>query len=276
MEAQMINDESLGDRSLTRFNGIPFGNDRPYTYQEAKRLIRLLRAKLQKDKRTLKALGVDLNASGRKSIMDQGLVWDYFSLRGHSKDKLFTTYPHMTFSIGPKSSEATITVPNAVRRDILSALRKTSTEDFYDGVVTFLGTAARHFENADNIRPMMKILQRRYKRQNAPAFFDAILNVDLRTAFKMRRKGRKRNTQPKYQPEWLQLAQKVVRGKASNLQFQIGYEFDYEECAAIHHCGTAICWRMVCGKSILSGRSRKNIGFSKHAKCSRMGSRNRT
>ena len=119
----MINDGSLGDRSLTRFNGIPFGPDHPYTYQEAKRLIRLLRAKLVKSKSALKRLGVDLDASGRKAIMDQNLVWDYFLLRGHSKGKLFTAYPHMTFVIGQQSAQALITVPNAVRRDILAALR---------------------------------------------------------------------------------------------------------------------------------------------------------
>ena len=133
----MINDDTLGDRSLTRFNGIPFGPDHPYTYQEAKRLIRLLRAKLVKSKIALRRLGVDLEASGRKAIMDQNLVWDYFLLRGHSKGKLFTNYPHMTFSIQPKLAEATITVPHKVRRDILRALRKTSTESFHDGVIAF-------------------------------------------------------------------------------------------------------------------------------------------
>jgi len=235
LEAQMINDDSLGDRSLTRFNGIPFGPDHPYTYQEAKRLIRLLRAKLEKNKNALKRLGVDLEASGRKAIMDQNLVWDYFVLRGHSKGKIFTAYPHMTFSIQPKLAEATITVPNAVRRDILTALRKSSTESFHDAVVAFLTTAARHFGSTENIRPMIKLMQRRYKRQNAPAFFDAVLNVDLRTASPQRRKVKKRNTQPKYQPQWLLMAQEVIRGKASNLQFQIGYEFDYEQCGAIHN-----------------------------------------
>jgi hypothetical protein len=203
LEAQMINDGSLGDRSLTRFNGIPFGPDHPYTYQEAKRLIRLLRAKLVKNKSALKRLGVDPDASGHKAIMDQNLVWDYFLLRRHSKGKLFTAYPHMTFSIQPKLAEATITVPNAVRRDILTALRKTSNEAFHDAVIAFLAAAERHFASTDNIRPMIKLMQRRFKRRNSPAFFDAVLNVDLRTSLTKLRKAKKRNRQPKFQPEWL-------------------------------------------------------------------------
>jgi hypothetical protein len=41
--------------------------------------------------------------------------------------------------------------------------------------------------------------------------------------------------QPKYQPEWLRLMGGVVRGTHSNLQFQIGREFDYEACSAIRN-----------------------------------------
>ncbi len=195
----------------------------------------MLRAKIQKNKRALKQLGIDFNASGRKSITDQASVWDYFALHGHLKNKIFTAYPHMTFSIGPESAEATITVPNAVRRDILAKLRKASAKDFHDAITEFLTIAAHQFRNTENIRPMIKIVQRRYKRQNSPAFYDAVLNVDLRTGLKKHRKRRSRKTPPKFQPEWLEMAQQVIRGKASNLQFQIGYEFDYEGCAAIHN-----------------------------------------
>jgi hypothetical protein len=243
LEEQMISSEMLGDRTLTRFNGIPFSPKNPYTYQKAKRLIRLLRAKLQ-IKKEMKKLKIDADAPGAKAIKNQTSVWDYFLLTGRPKNKNFTAYPHMTFAIGPQSATATITIPNAVRRDILKALRNVSAEAFQSAVKVFLATMARHFKKADNVRPMIIIVQRRYERQNSRAIHDGVLNVDLRTTLKPRhknkkrgmlaKKNKKRSRQPKYQPEWLQMAQELIRGKASNLQFQIGCEFDYEKCSAIH------------------------------------------
>jgi hypothetical protein len=251
LEEQMIDDETLGDRTLTRFNGIPFASDHPYTYQAAKRLLRLLRAKLLKNKTILKSLNIDPSTLGRKSITEQSSVWDYFSLRGHSKNKNFTSYPHMTFSIGPTQAVATITVPNAVRRDILKALRNATAEEFQAAVKEYLAIATRQFKKSDNVRPMIIIVQRRYERQNSPAFHDGVLNVDLRTAFKTKKNNRSRNKQPKYQPEWLQMAQKVIQGKASNMQFQIGCEFNYDRCPAIHEADA----EMLFVKAWLAGRA---------------------
>jgi hypothetical protein len=232
LEVQMLNDNSLGNSALTRFNGIPFERDHPYTYQQAKRLIRLLRAKLEKHKAQCAKLGIDLDTPGKAAITQVG-VWDYFSLHGHPKGKSFTFYPHLTFGIGPKSAEATITVPNAVRRDIIEALQQASLREFQDAAAVFLSTVARNFKAAQNVRPMMKLLQRRYQRQNSPPIHDAILDIDVRTAVNSRSRSKHRK-RPKFQPEWLNMAKTVISGKASNLQFQIGCQFDYERCAAIH------------------------------------------
>jgi len=232
LEAQMVSDNSLGDRALTRFNGIPFNSDRTYNYPEAKRLIRLLRAKMLKDRRTCKRLGIAPDVAGRKAITEGAAVWDYLSLQNHPKGKAFTYFPHLTFSIGPKSAVATITVPNAVRRDILGALRTASEADLKEAVSAFLKFLKRNSKEMKGARPTIILLQRRYKTQRSPALFDATLNFDLRTAFGSR-DSRIDRTQPKYQPEWLRLMHEVIRGKHSNIQFQIGCEFDYEACAAI-------------------------------------------
>jgi hypothetical protein len=111
LEAQMINDNSIGDRALTRFNGVPFNPDHPYNYPEAKRLIRLLRTKILRDRSLCKRLGIDFDVGGRTAITDGSVVWDYFSLRGHPKGKGFTFFPHMTFAIGPESAAALISRP---------------------------------------------------------------------------------------------------------------------------------------------------------------------
>jgi hypothetical protein len=232
LEAQMVNDNSIGDRALTRFNGVPFNLDHPYSYPEAKRLIRLLRAKILKDRSVCKKLDLAPEIAGKAAITDGPAVWDYFSLRNHPKGKAFTFFPHMTFSIGPKIAAASITVPNAVRRDILAALRNASVEKLQDAASTFASVMTRNTKKMNGVRPTITLVQRRFKNRRSAAFHDATLNFDLRTAFGPTKKRTDR-VQPKYQPEWLQLVQGVIKGKHSNLQFQIGCEFDYGACTAI-------------------------------------------
>ena len=41
-EVNMIKEEKLKHGKITKFTGIPFGKDNPYTYYEAKRLLKLL------------------------------------------------------------------------------------------------------------------------------------------------------------------------------------------------------------------------------------------
>ena len=231
LETQMVNDKSIGDRALTRFDGIPFDDGHPYSYSEAKRLIRLLGSKISNDKRLCRTLDIVHGAEGRAAITDGPAVWDYFSLRKHPKGKTFTFYPHMTFSISQKSAAAMITVPNAVKRDILTALREASDEQIQAAVRVFLSRLDLNRKAMRGVRPAMILVQRRYKTQRSIAQHDAALNFDLRTSLGTKTKSRE---QPKYQPQWLQMAQEVIRGKHSNLQFQIGCEFAYDKCPAIH------------------------------------------
>jgi hypothetical protein len=181
-----------------------------------------------------KKLGIAPEPIGRAAITEQpGGVWDFFALLGHPKGKIFTNYPHLTFSIGPRSAVATITVPNAVRRDIFAALQNAPARDFDNAIVAFLAILGTHYNATDHVRPMMILVQRRFETQRSAAFHDAILNFDLRTTVRSR-KNTKHRHQPKFQPEWLKMAQEVIQGKHSNLQFQIGCEFDYEKCSATH------------------------------------------
>jgi hypothetical protein len=231
LEAQMVNDNSIGDRALTRFNGVPFNADHPYNYPEAKRLLRILRTKILRDRSLCKRLGIDFDAAGRIAITDGSVVWDYFSLRDHPKGTGFTFFPHMTFAIGPDSAAALITVPNAVRRDILAAIRMASEAELQDAVAAFLTVLARGSKRMNNARPTIILMQRRFKARRF-ALHDATLNFDLRTALESK-KRRADSTRPKYQPEWLKLVRGVIERKHSNLEFQIGCEFDYDTCAAI-------------------------------------------
>ena len=77
--------------------------------------------------------------------------------------------------------------------------------------------------------PLSRIVlaQRRYPSQSSPAIHDALLEFDIRTAFKDLCSGLK-PTQ-KYQQEWLKLVFDINNNKKSNIQFQIGAAFNYDQ-----------------------------------------------
>lgn len=229
-EAQMLEEGYLGPKTITAFSGIAFAEN-VYSYREAKRHLRLLRQRILKEASACRKLGIDLSVPGRKAITDQHAVWDYFSWKGHPRGKLFTYSPHFTFSIGPDLAEATITIPNGVQLAIRDKLRAAARSEgtFVDATVAFLKKANAAFGRIDGIRPVAKLLQRRYPSQRSEPTKDAELVFDLRTAVPSRRHG----GAPKLQPQWLGVMTQVIANRRSNLQFQIGCQFDYELCANI-------------------------------------------
>jgi hypothetical protein len=124
-EQRMVTDQYLQEGTLTTFTGIPFGVEVPYTYLEAKRLLRLLMAEVQADP-ALDALGVDRARGGRPSITGsaQTSVWDYLPFAFSDADEGFTRYPHLTLSIQRDRALAQLILPDkldgAMRRQLLS------------------------------------------------------------------------------------------------------------------------------------------------------------
>jgi hypothetical protein len=81
-ETKMIKDEYLKEGTLTRFTGIHFDNDNPYSYPEAKRLLELLMGELKTNKKLIKEMGIDPHSTGRGAITGQRgyAVWDFISV----------------------------------------------------------------------------------------------------------------------------------------------------------------------------------------------------
>ena len=93
-EARLARENYLTEGTLTMFDGFQFSDDNPYTYGEAKRLLKLAITELRKNK-SLKALGVDLDAKGRGAITGRGQrsVWDVLLLTDRPKKQSFRSYP---------------------------------------------------------------------------------------------------------------------------------------------------------------------------------------
>jgi hypothetical protein len=114
-EQRMVDDSYLQEGTLTTFTGIPFGTDVPYTYLEAKRLLRLLMADLRSDA-SLDAMGANRAGAGRPSITGsaQASVWDFLPLALAGPDDAFNRFPHLTLSILRDRTIAQLTLPNCL------------------------------------------------------------------------------------------------------------------------------------------------------------------
>ena len=99
-EVRLTREAYLMEGTLTMFDGFQFSAEDPYTYGEAKRLLKLAMAELRKD-RKLRALGMDSGSSGRTAITGKGgsAVWDFLPLKDRPRHAAFTDYPHLTLAV---------------------------------------------------------------------------------------------------------------------------------------------------------------------------------
>lgn len=250
-EQRMVTDQYLQEGTLTTFTGIPFDTEVPYTYLEAKRLLRLLMAEVQADP-ALDALGVDRDRGGRPSITGsaQTSVWDYLPFTFSNADEGFTRYPHLTLSIQRDRALAQLILPDkldgAMRRQLLSG-----------GYEAFKAAIARCIEQGRALSnqdtgavPMFEVLHRHYVTRQRSTL-DAHLEFDPRTAFS--------DYGPiKRQEEWLRSAYDAFADKRSNLQIGIGAAFrfgasttvsgpDFARSVVAAWCATAPVLDLVCG-----------------------------
>jgi hypothetical protein len=219
-EQRMVTDQYLLEGTLTTFTGIPFGAEAPYTYLEAKRLLRLLMADVRADA-SLDSVGVDRLRGGRSAITGttQMSVWDYLPFDLAKADEGFTRYPHLTLSIQRDRAIAHLTLPDkldgAMRRRLLAggyAGFKAAIGAFIEGVQPILKIDA-------GAVPFIEVLQRHYLTRQTSTL-DAFLEFDPRTAFSG-------HGPIKRQEEWLRGAFEAFANRRSNLQIGIGVAFRY-------------------------------------------------
>jgi len=221
-ESKMANDKYLKEGTITEFSGISFDT---YTYLEAKRILRLLTGKIRANREFIKFMRLD-ELSERSAITEQARLWDYISFTNTDGRKMpFSKYPHCTVAIGADTAEAMITFPNGMSNKLRNRLRGDSYDNFRasldnatDAIVGALPTVIAY-------RPIVRVMQRRYPSQKSVPLMDGRVVFDLRAL-------RGEENPPfgpaiRCQAEWGHIANDLISNKNSNIQFQIGAEFDY-------------------------------------------------
>lgn len=211
--------------TITMFNGLRFDEQHPFHYREAKRLIRLLGDELQDRSDLHQQLGVDPQGARRPAITDDGGVWDFLPLRiarGHA----FVKFPHLTIALQEKQAVAAATVPNGVSGGFRTRLREVGAEGFLALMIEIEKRLRPVLKQSKGSRPVFYATQRHYRSQRSKPIVDGRIEADLRTC--VRRKG----TDVKYQPEWMECIYNVLIKKKSNIQCGIEVRLDYS-CAVV-------------------------------------------
>jgi hypothetical protein len=224
----MIMDQQFVRGALTRFSGVPFSDDHPYTYLEAKRILRLVLDELRGRKDLRESLRIDPRAPGRGSITGSKghIVWDFLSLRGDAH-KSFTSRPHLSVGVDTQRVSAMVTIPDKVEGRVRRALCEIGEEEFAVLLARVVANLKPMLRAEPQAVPILHAQQRRWRHRRAKADMDAELRFDLRTIPGATGK-------PKKQPLWLSAAYGAfVDKRGSNYEFQIGVEFDYAKCVAL-------------------------------------------
>ena len=235
-ENRMTTDGYLKEGTLTVFSGVPFNENNPYNYQEAKRVLRLAMEQLKKRRNLQKKLGMDPTGQGRPAITgkDMSSVWDFLPLKQSRKEPNFTRFPHLTLSIKKDHIYALITVPNGIKREYRRNLLAGGKSKFLELFGEINKNFGRSLKTVKGATPVVGLRQRHYLSQRSEPVIDAMLEFDLRTAFEVRaRRGQKENN-VKVQPLWLDSVYQVFSKKKGNLQLEIGTIFPYNRCKAVY------------------------------------------
>jgi len=102
-EAKLMDSGQLVKGTLTMFTGFPFGHKHPYTYLEAKRVLKLALDELRGRSDLISRLGMNPKPVRHAITGSQGYgVWDFLLL---SESVDFRKHAHLTLSVGLKMSE---------------------------------------------------------------------------------------------------------------------------------------------------------------------------
>jgi hypothetical protein len=221
-ERRMIARDYAIRGTITMFDGIGFDENNPYTYAEAKRLIRLLGDELQNRPKLLE-LGVDPKGERRSAITGRsgGRVWDFLPLKDARGATSFTAFPHLTMVVSSEHAVAAVTVPNGVKGGFKTKIKECG-QDGFMGMLQ---------ELAENTHPILRdvpqasvflyAVQRHFPSQRSAGIVDAETQADLRTIDPGSTGG------VKYQPQWAHAIYDVLAHKRSNVQFGVRMHFPY-------------------------------------------------
>jgi hypothetical protein len=144
-------------------------------------VLRLLTQKLRDNKQLMKEMRLDSDTR-RTDITEQARLWDFISFKlPDGSAPRFDKYPHCTIGIGPYDAEAMLTFPNGLPGPLRRALHGGSVDEFSRRLEHASQSVTRSLKGLTGFKPIIRILQRRYKSQSSVPIRDGLCEFDLRT-----------------------------------------------------------------------------------------------
>jgi hypothetical protein len=227
-EQRMTEAGYLTQGKLTMFDGIPFDQDNPYAYHEAKRRLKLAMDELRRHK-GLHRMGMDPKLPGRTAITgrDDTSVWDFLRLRQSRKANNHTAYPHLTVAIQRERVLVIVIIPNGIKAAFRRNLVSLGKEQFFRTILQVEKGLRGALSKDGQAQPFAEAVQRHYPTQRSAPVQDARLEFDLRTASPSDRGPKRARGGVKHQPQWLEMMFDALAAKRSNIQLAIGALFPY-------------------------------------------------
>jgi len=222
-ESKMLAKEYDIRGTLTMFSGFRFDGDHPYTYREGKRLMRLVGQAFRRNKRLVRDLGIDPEGKGRSALTRNrdGGVWDFIPLEAAKGSSSHTSYPHATIEITPDYASTSLTVPHGIRGGVKSRLKAAGQEAFGKVLARIESDLRPVGRKVPGMKPVIYILQRRYKSQRSVPEVDGRIEVDLRTLVSSA------GSDLKHQPKWLEAVYEILAHKRMNIQLGVLVRLPY-------------------------------------------------
>ncbi len=220
-ESDMIARDYSVRGTLTMFTGVRFDTENPYSYGEAKRLLRLMCDELQ-GRHELHELGVRPCEPRRGSIKDSdaGFVWDILPLFRTAEKTNFTSVPHLTVGVHADKVSAAMTLPNGYR-ELKSRFTGLERNAFTNALKFVEDRAAQIVDRIEGARVILRAEQRTFYAQRIPIPI-AHLDVDLITRLPNGRRG------PRFMGEWIEAVNRAFANKkGNNLQLQVRFHLPY-------------------------------------------------
>lgn len=218
----------LKEGTLTEFSGIHFDENDPYSYGEAKRLIRLMMDELRQHP-DLEGL-IDPKAAGRGAITGKHRpsVWDYLRLKRLGTKEKHTSHPHLTLSIGQDAVKAFVLIPNSVKPRFRRSIIDLEEGGFFKVMEEVNKNMRKVMRASPGSNPYVGMSQLRFPSRSSTAIIDGVMTFDLRTAF-----DGVKDQEVKMQKQWLSAIYSMIANKKSNMSLAIGVSFPYQTCRKI-------------------------------------------
>lgn len=231
LERELVAEEKPGMATLTKFSGIPFTPEEPYTYREAKRLMGLMREDLHGRRGLQRELGIAPPEKGRPAIRgSKGYsVWDLIRFKWDGGGN-FGNVPHLDLFVGQADLGAFLWVPKHVGPRYRRHLRALGEEGFRDVLDAVRRRIAKAIRGEKHALPRLVVRQLSGGR-GGPAWRDADVEFDLHVPFEHRIP--RRNPQRKHCDIWLRAVTEALLKNPGLVELGVGVRFPYQRCRVV-------------------------------------------